>query len=211
MAGEAVSAEERRGRRWEFRRELIVQAAVEVFAEMGIEGATLDAVADRVALNPASLYHYVKSKEELLDLVVAAVIKAQEESVMRLTAEGQGAEQRLRAFCLAHLRHICQPAGAVVARLALAGVKEERVRLPLRAYMGKLEAILDEGVAEGVFRPVDHRITRYSLLAALNAVPLWYSPGGALALEEISTQICDLFVPGLLAPAPVKPAGRRRT
>ena len=211
MANQAVSAEERRGRRWEFRRELIVQAAAEVFAEMGLERATLEAVADRVALNTASLYHYVKSKEELLELVVDAVLRQQEETVTRLTADGNGAEERLRAFCLAHLRYICQPAGAVVARLALAGVKDEPVRQSLRAYMGRLEAILDEGVVEGAFRPVDHRVARYSLIAALNAVPLWYSPDGPLTLEQVSTSICDLYLDGLRTPEPTRKRPSRPT
>jgi AcrR family transcriptional regulator len=108
------------------------------------------------------------------------------------------AEERLRAFCLGHLRSLfADPAGQIAARVALSDIKDEPVRQPLRAYMARLEAILADGIADGIFRPADSRVVRYSLFSALNAVSLWYSPGGALTLEEIGDQICDLMIAGL--------------
>ena len=198
MSAEASVPEQRRERRWESRRELIVRAAAEVIAEMGLERATLDAVGDRVGLSKASLYYYVKSKEELLGHVIAHVLATQAEAMAGLTREGMSAEERLRAFCLGHLRSLfADPAGQIAARVALSDIKDELVRRPFRAYMARLEAILADGVAEGDFRPVDSRVVRYSLFSALNAVTLWYSPGGDLSLEEISDRICDLVIAGL--------------
>jgi TetR/AcrR family transcriptional regulator, cholesterol catabolism regulator len=191
-------SEQRRERRWESRRDLIVRAAAEVIAEMGLERATLDAVGDRVGLSKASLYYYVKSKEELLGHVIAHVLATQEEAMAALTREGMTAEERLRAFCLGHLRSLfADPAGAIAARLALSDIRDELVRRPLRAYMARLEAILADGVAEGAFRAADSRIVRYSLFSALNAVSLWYSAGGPLTLDEVGNQICDLVIDGL--------------
>jgi TetR/AcrR family transcriptional regulator, cholesterol catabolism regulator len=196
-AGPSLS-EQRRERRWESRRELIVRAAAEVIAEMGLERATLDAVGERVGLSKASLYYYVKSKEELLGHVIAHVLATQEEAMAALMRDGMTAEERLRAFCLGHLRSLfADPAGRIAARVALSDIRDEPVRAPLRAYMARLEAILDDGVAEGTFRPVDWRIVRYSLFSALNAVVLWYSPGGPLTVEEVGDRICDLVIGGL--------------
>jgi AcrR family transcriptional regulator len=197
MSGPSLS-EQRRERRWESRRDLIVRAAAEVIGEMGLERATLDAVGDRVGLSKASLYYYVKSKEELLGHVIAHVLAAQEEAMAALTREGMTAEERLRAFALCHLRSLfADPVGRIAAQVALSDIKDDSVRVPLRAYMARLEAILADGVAEGAFRAVDSRVVRYSLFSALNAVTLWYSPGGQLALEEVGDQICDLVIGGL--------------
>lgn len=194
----ASVSEQRRERRWESRRDNIVRAAAEVFAEMGLERATLDAVGDRVGLSKASLYYYVKSKEDLLGHVIGHVLATQEDAMAALTRDGMTAEERLRAFCLGHLHSLfADPAGQIAARVALSAIKDELVRRPLRAYMARLEAILADGVAEGVFRPADSRIVRYSLFSALNAVSLWYSPGGPLTLEQVGNQICDLIITGL--------------
>jgi len=199
--GAAVTAEsaERRVRRRQSRRELIVLAAVEVFREMGLEKATLEAVGERVGLSKASLYYYVRSKEELLGHVVVHVVQAQAEALARVASAG-GPEERLRAFCESHLRIICtDPVGQVSARVALSGIKDDVVRRPLHEYMSRLEAILRDGVAAGVFRDMDLRIAQHSIIATLNAVPLWFSPEGRLTLDEVAAQVTGLLVDGTLA------------
>ncbi|HZQ78792.1 MAG TPA: TetR/AcrR family transcriptional regulator [Acidimicrobiia bacterium] len=191
----------RQERRWESRRELIVRAAVDVFAEMGLEGATLEAVGERVGLTKASLYYYVKSKEELLGHVVGHVVRAQERAVAELTHAGMTPEERLRVFCLGHLRSLFgDPAGKVAARVALSGHTDELVRSVFHDYMSGLDAILADGVAAGVFRPVDRGVVRNAVLSALNAVTLWYVPGGPRSLDDVGGEICDLVVAGLRTP-----------
>jgi TetR/AcrR family transcriptional regulator, cholesterol catabolism regulator len=191
----------RQERRWESRRDLIVRAAVDVFAEMGLEGATLEAVGERVGLTKASLYYYVKSREELLGHVVGHVVRAQERAVAELTHAGMTPEERLRVFCLGHLRSLfADPAGLVAARVALSGHTDELVRSVFHDYMGGLDAILADGVAAGVFRPIDRGVVRHAVLSALNAVTLWYVPGGPRSLDDVGSEICDLVVAGVRAP-----------
>jgi AcrR family transcriptional regulator len=195
-----VTAEsaQRRVQRRQSRRELIVLAAVEVFREMGLEKATLEAVGERVGLSKASLYYYVRSKEELLGHVVIHVVRAQEEALSLLLLSCDGPEERLRAFCNSHVRIICtDPVGQVSARVALSGIKDDVVRRPLHEYMSRLEAILREGVAAGVFRDMDLRIAQHSIIATLNAVPLWFSPEGRLSLDEVASEVSGLLVDGI--------------
>jgi AcrR family transcriptional regulator len=193
-----AESEQRRVRRRQSRRELIVLAAVEVFREMGLEKATLEAVGERVGLSKASLYYYVRSKEELLGHVVIHVVRAQEEALSRLLLSCDGPEERLRAFCNSHVRIICtDPVGQVSARVALSGIKDDVVRRPLHEYMSRLEAILREGVAAGVFRDMDLRIAQHSIIATLNAVPLWFSPEGRLSLDEVASEVSGLLVDGI--------------
>jgi TetR/AcrR family transcriptional regulator, cholesterol catabolism regulator len=190
----------RQERRWESRRALIVRAAVDVFAEMGLDGATLEAVGERVGLTKASLYYYVKSKEELLGHVVGHVVRAQEEAMAALTHAGMTPEERLRVFCLGHLRSLFgDPAGRIAAQVALSGHKDELVRSVFHEYMVRLEAILADGVDAGVFRTVDPAVVRNSVLSALNAVTLWYRPDGPLSLDDVGNAICDLVIGGLRA------------
>jgi TetR/AcrR family transcriptional regulator, cholesterol catabolism regulator len=198
---ETTTAEsaERRVRRRQSRRELIVLAAVEVFREMGLEKATLEAVGERVGLSKASLYYYVRSKEELLGHVVVHVVRAQEEALAQVL-DAEGPEERLRAFCHSHVRIICtDPVGQVSARVALSGIRDDVVRRPLHEYMSRLEAILRDGVAAGVFRDMDLRIAQHSIIATLNAVPLWFSPEGRLTLDEVAAEVSGLLVDGMLA------------
>ena len=175
-----------------------MRAAVDVFAELGLERATLDAVGERVGLTKASLYYYVKSKEELLGHVIGHVVRAQERAMAELAHDDMTPEERLRGFCLGHLRSLFRdPAGRLAAQVALSGNKDELVRYVLQDYMAGLDAILAAGVAAGVFRPVDRGVARHSILSALNAVTLWYVPDGPLTVDDVANEICDLAIGGL--------------
>ena len=201
---------ERRDRRREFKRDLIVRAAAEVFAEVGFERATLEAVAERVALNKATLYYYVKSKEELLAHVVSHTVHAQEEAAAGLTDEGMTPEERLRGFILGHLRSLySDPVGKIAAQLALSPDNDPLVKEAFREYVKRLDTILSDGVAAGVFRPVHPGMVRNAFTAVVNAVTLWYSPDGPLTLDEVANELCDLLLGGLRAPAARTDATKR--
>ena len=49
----------------EHKRELILNAAKQIFAEEGLEGASLRAIAVRAGYTPAALYFYFESKEAI--------------------------------------------------------------------------------------------------------------------------------------------------
>ncbi len=63
---------DRRARERQRRRKVIVEAAAAVFAERGMDGASMDAIADRAELGKATLYYYYRTKEELHAAVIAA-------------------------------------------------------------------------------------------------------------------------------------------
>jgi AcrR family transcriptional regulator len=65
------------------RREEILQAAKELFLELGFEATTIRRIADRVGISAPALYLYFKDKDELLlalcDLTFAHLMKAVDE------------------------------------------------------------------------------------------------------------------------------------
>jgi AcrR family transcriptional regulator len=69
----ARSTSSARRRRW-LTSELILSAALEVLDEDGVDAFNMRAVAARLGTGAASLYRYVASKDELLDLVVEDAI-----------------------------------------------------------------------------------------------------------------------------------------
>jgi AcrR family transcriptional regulator len=56
-------------------REAILAAAREVFAERGYDGATMRAIAERAAVDPALVYHYFGAKERLFEAVLTLPVR----------------------------------------------------------------------------------------------------------------------------------------
>lgn len=55
------------------RKQLIIQTAYTALAESGFEGLRIRDIAQSVGINPATMYHYFRTKEELIDNVIAYV------------------------------------------------------------------------------------------------------------------------------------------
>ena len=83
-----VSLPTRQGRGGKTRR-AILAAAARIFADTGLAGARIDAIAAAAGVNKALLYYYFKSKEGLYQAVVGAQLREfQQQTREILSAEG---------------------------------------------------------------------------------------------------------------------------
>ena len=75
-------------------REEIIAAAAKVFQTKGYHAATVQDIADAVGILKGSLYHHVKSKEDLLYLIVKEPIARQREPGREASVENWSATSR---------------------------------------------------------------------------------------------------------------------
>jgi AcrR family transcriptional regulator len=180
--------------------ELFEQAAT-LFAEKGFAGTTLQDIANAMGLSRPSLYHYIQSKDELLERLVEDVTAAAAELVtvvaddVTLTAD-EKVRQTVRGMVKliaeqpSRFRLLAQSETAMPAELAR---KQARLR---RQVLSALVGIIDEGKQAGLFRPVDSRVAAFGVIGAWNWVAWWYRRGDR---GEIAEQLADTAVHGLLA------------
>ncbi|MBE0705122.1 MAG: TetR/AcrR family transcriptional regulator [Afipia sp.] len=88
----------------EHKRELILQAAKQIFAEEGLEGASLRAIAIRAGYTPAALYFYFESKEAIYAEVLKASLASLGEAVHEAVAQTRTAAQKLKAAAIGFFR-----------------------------------------------------------------------------------------------------------
>jgi AcrR family transcriptional regulator len=72
MRMEPLSPEEQRG----LTRERLVEAALELIDEEGLEGLSMRALADRLQVKASSLYWHVRDRDELLELLADAILES---------------------------------------------------------------------------------------------------------------------------------------
>ncbi|WP_245335077.1 TetR/AcrR family transcriptional regulator [Bradyrhizobium mercantei] len=87
------------------KRELILDAARSVFAEEGLEGASLRAIATRAGYTPAALYFHFDSKEAIYAEVLRQSLASLGEAVNAAVATTRGAKQRLHAAGMGFFRY----------------------------------------------------------------------------------------------------------
>ena len=92
----------------EHKRELILDAAREVFAAEGLEGASLRAIATRAGYTPAALYFHFDSKEAIYAEVLRDSLASLGGSVDEAVANTRGPKQKLRAAAMAFFRYYAE-------------------------------------------------------------------------------------------------------
>src|ERR1700742_408142 len=86
------------------KRELILDAARQVFAEEGLEGASLRAIADRAGYTPAALYFHFESKEAIYAEVLKSSLASLGAAVDQAVAQTRTSAQKLKAAAMSFFR-----------------------------------------------------------------------------------------------------------
>jgi TetR/AcrR family transcriptional regulator len=147
----------------------ILRAAEENFAERGLAGARIGAIARAARVNKALLYYYFSSKEELHRFTLTMLFRQlREQTSAALDRPGSPREQLLCYvnsyfdFMVAHPNYPRLFERELMSQEPrLVGLVQEHLR-PLHA---RLTGVIRAGIAQGEFRRVDPRHTLFSLVA----------------------------------------------
>ncbi|MGC9397398.1 MAG: TetR/AcrR family transcriptional regulator [Anaerolineae bacterium] len=162
----------------------IIEAATTVFAEKGFDRATMDDIADAVGINKATIYLYFDNKDALI-LAIAEQLFAQELAGLQAVHDLPGtATERLTAYyeTLIAEESEVMPVMPILYEFYALGLRREDVRAVITDFIhqltGLLEAIIQEGIANGEFAPTHARQAARALDALLSGTLLhWvYAP-----------------------------------
>lgn len=186
--------------------------ALHLFQEKGYHGASMQDLADAMGMQKASLYYYIRSKEELLVRVCEQGTGAFTQELREIVTSDLNAGEKLRRAIECHLVALCEQLDLFTVFLREQKFLGERHRKQLRGQ-GKQHAelladILEQGIAAGEFRKVNVTVTTLAILGMCNWLYEWYSPNGSLQPREIAGMYSELVLRGL---EQVKSDERRRT
>jgi AcrR family transcriptional regulator len=203
MPGAQANAEPRRSEKWQARREVIVDTSARVFAKRGYHATSLTELCEANGLGKGALYHYIRSKEELLAAIHDRVMDEVMTGADRVATKGGSPSAQLRMLGDELLDVIHRYPDHVWVFLhefpALTGERAEQFRVRRRDYERRVEAVLRAGVDAGEFRDVDARLTALAWLGMHNYTYLWLKPGGRLSARDVATQFADVFIGGIAA------------
>lgn len=137
----------------------ILEAATEVFAEVGFAGARVDEIARRAGVNKATIYYHIGDKKALYTRVIHDVFADMGKRIANNISESQEPEEKLKnyihniAFTLDQHPHIPR----IMMRELASGGRHfpEVVTADFERIFGMLKEILEQGFLEGVFIDVD--------------------------------------------------------
>ncbi len=171
------------------------RAALALFAGHGYAAVSMRQIAKEVGVQAGALYNYTPDKQSLLfDLMQAHMSELLSARAKLPVADN--ALQRLEDFTRFHIRfHSERPEEVFIAYMELRNLSPQNFEIVeklRRAYEDQLEAILQDGVADGSFAIADTKIATLAVIAMLTGVNTWYREGGRLSLDEVERIYLDM-------------------
>jgi AcrR family transcriptional regulator len=184
-------------------RETLLATAAELFARKGYRATTLDDIAGELGLKKASLYHYIRSKDELLADIYQQIFDRIEAEVAPLVSLDLPAGERLRRMIHAHLTVVTAelPSLSVVfsEESELPADLQRGIRHRKRAHEALFEKVIADGQREGAFRSGSVRLMVLALLGMCNWVYKWLNPDAAdqVTVDGIAAEFALMVESGI--------------
>ena len=180
----------------------IVATAARLFKEKGYRATTLEDIAAAVGMLKGSLYYYIRSKEELLYLVVRDPIREVYSELEAIVAADLPFTEKIAQAIANHMTvfHLHYPHIAVYLhdyRHLMDKLEQNVIETP-KQYQRLWDALLRQGIAAGEIRDdVDVTMAGYALLGMCNWAYRWYNPAGRLSPKEVADVFTKIALQGL--------------
>ena len=180
------------------REEEILSAAARIFREKGYHGTSVRDIAESVGLLKGSLYHYIRSKEELLARLFEGALEETIRELDEIAARDEPASDRLRAMVRAYALSVTANLDSVALYLrewrSLPSPELARVRARRRSMRALFESVIAQGARRREFAAADAKVAALAMLGMVNWTYEWYRPRGRLRPEALADSLADLAV-----------------
>lgn len=187
--------------------EFILRTSARIFAEKSYHSTSMREISRATGVSLAGLYHYCKSKEELLFLIQDNCFGRVLERLEERLAEISDPVQKLRVFIenhlaffaanMAEMKVLSHEAASLAGDLHLhVSSKKEKYTKLARNILSELQEKQSEK------RRVDLTAATYALFGMMNWIYNWYDPRGKLKVAGLVDNVSRLFLHGFVDGSP---------
>ena len=182
----------------------VIAAAVELFANKGFDGTSVQEIVQRAQVTKGAMYHYFTSKDDLLYEIYHGLISAQLADLDEILSRRMSPPDTVHAI-------IANLIGTTAARAEETAVfvremhrlDDERlaaIRADRRRYHETFRAVVAKAQADGAFSAaVSAETVTLMVFGMVNQLPRWYRPTGPMTSAQLAEEV-TAFVLAALRP-----------
>jgi AcrR family transcriptional regulator len=182
-------------------KERIFEEAARLFQEKGYLATSMRELAERADLQVSSLYSHIGSKEELLHKICFDNARKFLEGIKMAEEMEANSTEKIRFLISLHIkiatsditsvtifndewRHLSEPYLAEFLAMR-------------RDYEKRFSKILQQGVEQGEFVPINVTVALFTILTSLRWLHRWFPEKRGISVKSLETEILSLLMNGL--------------
>jgi AcrR family transcriptional regulator len=190
----------------EERKDQILDAASDVFAEKGVHESRMDDIVNKSGLSKGTLYWYFKSKDDILIGIFERMFQREFDELKTLNEMGGSASDRLKYFterAIIDIKRMLRLMPIAYEFMSLAFRRkfvQDAFKRYINTYMDILVPIIQQGIDTGEFRQVDPLNVAITSGAIFEGtILLWVYDNSLVVPDEHIRAGIDLLLEGVKA------------
>src|SRR5882757_6946503 len=184
------------------RREQILQTAQKMFADKGFRGTNLSDVANRLGFRQQAVYHYFRSKEEILYELIDRAGQAIATSAQLTMDTDTSPADKLAEIVRNHVRQLLNNIDVFRIQFSelfkLHGDRADGLRRDMTNYVLAVANVIEAGQTDGTFVDGPSMTQAFLILGMCNDTTTWSDDATRnLSVEEIADYAARMALAGI--------------
>lgn len=183
------------------RRREIFDAAMHLIIEKGFAETSMREIAEAAGTGKSTLYDYFPTKDDILLSFFEDELRTITASAEVISRQQMSAAERLRRVMQDQLEYMISNRETylrlTIEAQRLSAPAQKRIQEMRHAYQDLIRELIEAGITEGSFRPVDSRMAMRIFLAAMTPIAFTTRPSGTPG--EMLAASLDILFKGILA------------
>ena len=178
----------------------IAKIAAELFGTKGYLETSMDDIAAAAKVTKGGVYHYFRSKAEILYFICSTYVDLDLENLEESLAGIEGPVEKIKFIIFRHIQHYATHEYGAKTLLneayCLPSKYYKQVKERERQYLRIVTRVLSEYLGPRAKKDLITALA-FSLFGMMNWIYSWYDPRKSLKPEELSNLVFEIFTKGV--------------
>ena len=194
----------------EDRKDYIADIATKMFSEKGFRSASMQNIATKAEISKAGIYHYFKTKEDILSHILLknteTFLEILRQSIIDHKEKGLSPLEAFKELIKIYVKYINKDNNkrqiVLRERHQLSGIKKKKLLEKEQAMFHLLKGELLK--IEGLDPSIDPNIVSFLIISSSHWLGYWYKEGKQLSIDEIIEQNIAIILRGVFNITPIE-------
>ena len=182
------------------RKQEIISKSELLFKDKGYSAVTMRDIATVMGMKAASLYNHIKSKQEILSIIILSLAEEFTDGMNKIMCTEKGTIEKLQDIISLHVKiTINHPHGMASMNADWMHLEEKLDSyIMLRdEYEDNFRQLIIQGINKGEISNVDPEIILFSILSTLRSLYLWIPKKEDGKLQDLDVTLSSVLLDGI--------------